>query len=214
MQRPIQQQAWRVRWQRQRSNIITTTLQGAQGGFWGLGLGFGSFLGLLSLLQDNTPLNSVLPRLLITLLSAGIPIAGVVGALAAGGAAFAGAVWQTLQDRPQPWATWGVKTGVGILLLGIGLLFPGTIIAGNSNMLQIFITGALLGLGLIGPTVLPLDQPRLIRLAIGLGGSVAAFLLAGSLGLISNAPIGWLLIMGLVSGFGFFWGLAEKLQAE
>ncbi len=210
LRRPIQQRVWQVRWQRGWQQILAMTLRGVQGGFWGLGLGFGLFLGLNhAILERDFALRTLLQSVvtLVGMLAAGIPFAGLAGVLAAGSSAFVWAALSQLQDRQHPWRVWMVATGTGMVMLGLSLVLLATIFQGEPLLLHSMVAGLLLGLGLIGSATLPLKQPARLRLGLTILINVGIFILADRLNLINNAVFWWLIIMGVAGGFGFFWGL-------
>jgi TRAP-type C4-dicarboxylate transport system permease large subunit len=151
------------------------------------------------------------PETIIQLLSVGIPLAGVVGAAAAGSAAFTGALMHYLQDQQRPWRVWGVIAGTAALVMALGFIILAGIFAGDSQPLQAAAAGFLIGLVLAATAALPLRQATAVRLGFSILAGCAIFVAAWAAGLIfNNGPAWWLLLMGGMSGAGFFWGLDQE----
>ena len=60
--RSVRRRVWGARWERRREWVILRLVRGLQGGFWGLGLGIGLFLGLNRLIADGFTLDLLAPR--------------------------------------------------------------------------------------------------------------------------------------------------------
>lgn len=209
LRRPILRRVWRIRWQRGWQQILAMTLRGFQGGFWGLGLGFGLFLGLNVVIEGGFALKILLQNVvtLVGILAAGIPFAGLAGALSGGSSAFVRAVLSQVQDRQHPWRVWMVATGTGMVMMGLSFAVLAIIFQGEPLLLRSMIAGLLLGLGLIGSASLPLKQPARLRLGLTIVINIGIFFLTDWLNLINNTVFWWLIVMGAAAGFGFFWGL-------
>ncbi len=205
---PLQREAWRARWQRRRDAILFAALRGLQGGFWGLGLGLGLFLGLNSLVASG--FDRIAWQAAIGAMSVGVPLAGVIGALAAGAAAFARAVLSSVEDRPRPRRAWALAIAVGAAVMGIGFVFLGAIFAGTLQIARAIAAGALIGGCLTAAAALPDRLPPLARPLLASAVGIAGFVLAWRLGLLFNQVFWWLLAMGAMGGLGFWWGLEER----
>ncbi len=209
----IRRRVWETRWRRNQSQIVTATLQGIQGGFWGLGLGMGVFFGLYNLVSSGV--DRVLPRMALGAALYGLSLAGVLGALTAGSGALASTVLRSLQDRERPLRTWALTTGVSAVLFSLGLALIGYVSAGRPRPLQTLVAGGLIGLGLAGAATAPLLKGGRLKLAKPLRlilvalVSTAVFVLAGSLDLFFHRNLGWLVLMGSAGGIGFFLGLNQ-----
>jgi hypothetical protein len=208
---PLLRRVWAARWERNRDQILRVTLRGVQGGFWGLGLGMGLFLG------PNDAFASGFDRIswqaLARLMSVGMPVAGVMGVLGAGSAAFAGAALRSLADREVRWRTWAATTLAGGIGLGLAFLLFASVFLGQPQPLRSLAAGLLVGLGLAGAATAPLRAPKLLRLGLAALAGMAAFGLAWGLGLIFNrSSFAWLLLMGGASGVGFCLGLNPGRQ--
>ncbi len=210
----IRRQVWLARWSRNAEAILLASLRGAQGGFWGLGLGMGLFLGLNIFIADGFTLPLLLQRLdsILFGMSAGIPIMGLIGGLAGGGTAFAGAVTRYLADAISERRLWLVQIGAGGIAMCLGWMIFAIVMPGDVRIWHTLAAGLLLGVLLAAGSTAPV--PRLWRLVLSPVAGVVAFILLSSLGLTYNAVFWWLFIMGVVAGAGFFWGqnLNEKLR--
>jgi hypothetical protein len=204
----IRRRVWARRWQRNWHQVLTTTLQGMQGGFWGLGLGMGLFLGLYDVSSRGQ--DQIRWQAVVSLMSLGIPLAGVIGILAVGGGAFVGVALRSLQDRELPLRTWAVTTLVSAGLFSLGLLFLGAISFGNLSSGRTVAAGLLIGLGLAGVATAPLKLAGPLRLGLAALVGIAMFVLVGRLGLFFNRSSWWLLVMGGASGMGFSLGLSHS----
>lgn len=201
---PVRQRVWRARWLRCRYQILAATIRGLNGGFWGLGLGFGLFLGLFN------AQNILSPRLLLGSALLGLSLAGLVGALAAGSGAFVRVVLQSLQDRELPWRTWAASTLVSSLFFSLGLVLVGAIsraVGDSPRTLPTMLAGFLIGGVVTGLAGLPVRLPWLLGLGLSGAAGVIVFWLAEVLGLLSLDSFGWLALMGGASGLGFFLAL-------
>lgn len=210
----IQRKVWLARWNRNFEKILSFTIRGVQGGFWGLGLGVGLFLGLnifiaggftLALLRQN--LDSM-----VFGISAGIPIMGLIGGLAGGFTALSRAIVRYLPDgvdNRHNWLVqnWLVQIGAGAIAMSLGWLIFAIVMPGDVKLWQTLIAGLLLGGLLAAGATIPFPSSSLGRLVLSLLAGVIAFALLGALALIYNAIFWWLIVMGLVAGAGFFWGL-------
>jgi hypothetical protein len=205
LRRAIRRRVWALRWQRNGQKILRTTVRGSQGGFLGLGLGLGLFLGLNGLYASG--FDRFNWQAAASAMSVGIPLAGVLGMVAAGAGAFVGAILRSLGDRERPLRSWGAMMAVCTVLMGLGFVLLGQIFSGVVQPARTAAAGLLIGLGLSGGASLPLELPWAVRLALALAAGVAAFVLAWALGLIFNHSFWWLLWMGGAGGAGFFWGL-------
>jgi HEAT repeat protein len=208
----IQRRVWRARWRRNRPQILSRTLRGIQGGFWGLGLGMGLFLSLNAVFAsgqdriDNW-------RTVVQLMSLGVPIAGLMGALTAGSGSFAYSTLRSLSDREQRWCIWAIMTAVSGVMMSLGFLLFAFIFLGQPQPLRSVLAGLLIGLGLVGTATLPIGLPRLLGLGLSAVAGVATFLAVSQLGLIfGHDKLWWLLIMGAASGIGLYLGLNPGRQ--
>lgn len=207
----VRQRVWRARWDRSRHQILAATLRGLNGGFWGLALGFGIFLGLFN------AQNLLSPRLILGSALLGLSLAGVIGALAGGSGAFARVVLSSLQDREQPWRTWATATVVSSLFFSIGLALAGSIsraVGDSPRTLPTLLAGFLIGGVVTGMAGLPLRLPWLSHLVLSGAAGVAVFWLAEALGLLSLDSFGWLVLMGGASGIGFYLALNPGSRQE
>ena len=205
----IQRKVWLARWNRHFEKILSATIRGVQGGFWGLGLGMGLFLGLNIFIADGFTLPLLLQRLdsILFGISAGIPIMGLIGGLAGGVTALAGAVVRHLSDRADAHRVWLVQTGAGAAAMSLGWLIFAIVMPGDVQLWQTLVAGALLGGLLTAGATIPFLSSSLARPVLSLLAGLIAFVLLGALALVYNAVFWWLIIMGLVAGAGFFWGL-------
>jgi hypothetical protein len=218
LRRHVQRQVWAVRWRRHWHDILATTLRGMQGGFAGLGLGIGLFLGLYSALSSGFEGLDLRWQAIISLMSVGVPLAGLIGMLAAGSGSFVGVVLRSLQDREWPWRTWLATTVTCALALGLGFILMASVFSpfGEARPLRSLLAGTMIGLGLAGAATVPwkwkgkLATP--LRLSLATAAGIAAFVLAGFLGLIFDHNLWWLLLMGIPGSAGFFWGLNPSLR--
>lgn len=168
-------------------------------------MGLGLFLGLNGLYASG--FDHFNWQAAVSAMSVGIPLAGVLGMVAAGAGAFVGAIVRSLGDCERPLRTWGAMTAVGMVLMGLGFVLLGQIFSGVVQPARTVAAGLLIGFGLSGGSSIPLKLPWALRLALALAAGVAAFVLAWALGLIFNHNFWWLLWMGAVGGTGFLWGL-------
>jgi hypothetical protein len=211
----IRRRVWAIRWQRNQAHILAATLQGMQGGFWGLGLGMGIFFGLYNLV--NSGVDRVAPRVALGAALYGLSLAGVLGAFTAGSGALAHMALRSLQDRERSLRTWAFTTGISAVLFSLGLVLVGSISAGQPRPLQTWAAGGIIGLGLAGAATAPLPgdlRPKLersLRLFLTALTGMAAFMLAGWLDLFFHRSLGWLILMGGAGGVGFFLGLNPGL---
>jgi hypothetical protein len=190
---PLQREVWRVRWRRQQDKILTTTLRGMQGGFWGLGLGMGLLLVLLDAALFERNLFTM--RAIIQLATLGWALAGLLGALTAGSAAFVQVLLQTLPDNDNPPRTWAISTLVSTLLMGLGF-FLLVYIFSSSPQPQVAIAGLVIGFALTSVATAPSayrrqgapptaqQSSRPLHLALAALAGVIAFVLVEQLGLI------------------------------
>jgi hypothetical protein len=208
----------RQRWQRKREVILRTTLRGVQGGFFSLGLGFGAFVGLNAVMRaaQGFSVSSLPWQVILSVMTGGIPLAGVVGAFSGGSSAFFGAWLESVQDQPRPALAWLVRTVAGALAMGMGFVFLAYIFsaAGQARPLRSLAAGILIGLGLAGSAALPLKLKPLARLLLCVLGGSAAFVLAWVLGWIFSHIFWWLLMMGAIGGVGYFWGIYQPERGK
>ncbi len=212
LRRSLLRQVWAARWQRHWYRILTTTLRGAQGGFLGLGLGIGLFLGLNGLYAEGV--DRVRLSTMISAMSMGIPLAGVLGGLVAGSGAFVGVVMRALADREKPWRLWAVVTAVSMLIMGLGFVLLGQIFSGTPQPVRSLAAGMLIGLGLTGLAAMPWRWASPLRLGLAALAGIIAFVAAWGFGLLFNRSFWWLLIMGGIGGIGFAWGLGPVSLGE
>ncbi|RLT39591.1 MAG: hypothetical protein DWI57_09995 [Chloroflexi bacterium] len=205
----IQRKVWLARWNRHWGEILAATIRGVQGGFWGLGLGMGPFLGLNIFIADGFSL-ALLWQSRDSILfgvSAGIPIMGLIGGLTGSVTGSVGAIARYLPDRVDSRRVWLAQTGAGATAMGLGWLIFAIIRPGDVRLWQTLLAGLLLGALLVGASTAPVAWPRMFRLALSLAAGVVAFILLGLLALIYNKVFWWLIVMGLVAGAGFFWAM-------
>lgn len=216
LRRRIQRRVWAVRWRRHRHEILTTTLRGMQGGFAGLGLGIGLFLGLYSILAGGFTGLDLPWQTIVSAMSVGVPLAGVIGMVAAGSGSFVRVVLRRLQDRERRWRSWLAVTVTCAVVLGLGFMFMASVVGtfGKVRPFHSMLTGIMIGLGLAGVATLPLKLTMPLRLGLATVAGVAAFVLAWRLGLIFNYNFWWLLAMGVPGSAGFFWGLNSRLRGR
>lgn len=213
---PVLRRVWRVRWRRSREWVILRLVRGLQGGFWGMGLGIGLFLGLNRLLADGFTLALLAQRFESILfgISSGIPVMGVIGAASTAVVGAAGALLTGLEDYRRPRRTWAVQTGVGVVALGLLWSLFAFVFPGVNNLLRTLSTGGLIGLGLFGAATVPLPVSSWVRLGIGAVVGAATLLLAYGLGLVFVGVFWWILWMGAISGLGVAWGLPPIKQGR
>ncbi len=205
----VRRRVWGMRWERGREWVILRLVRGLQGGFWGLGLGIGLFLGLNRLIADGFTLDLLAQRFdsILFAISSGIPVMGVMGAVAVGVTGGVGALLVSLEDGPNPRRAWAVQSGVGGITLALLWLLFAFVFPGQTVALRALAAGGLIGLGLFGAATAPIPLPEPMRLAlVGVVGA-AVLGLAYGLGLIFAARILWVIWMGAVSGLGVAWGL-------
>ncbi|MFQ5856960.1 MAG: SIR2 family protein, partial [Anaerolineae bacterium] len=208
----VRRQVWTVRWKRNQHRILRATLQGLQGGFWGLALGMGIFLGLW---RASLELNVHNPfRFYLGFVLLGMSVSGVMGALAVGSGTFAGVTLRSLQDYDRPVRTWAVMTLVSAVFFSLGLVLIGYVSAGSPQPDRTLVAGLLIGLGVAGTATLPLKLGGLPRLVLTALVGMVTFIVAGQLALIFNDHVGWLLLMGGAAGTGFFLGLNPDLRHD
>ncbi len=212
----IRRKVWLARWKRHAEGILLATIRGVQGGFWGLGLGMGIFLGLNIFIADGFTLQLLLQNLdsILFGISVGIPNAGLIGALAGGVTAFAGAVARSLSDKIIKERIWLVQIAAGALSTCLGwLIFAFVMPPKGVDLGQTLSAGFVLGALLAAGAAIPFPPARIVRLLLSLLAGVTAFVLLGALSLIYNAVPWWLIVMGLVAGAGFYWGMnPEKMN--
>lgn len=212
----IQRKVWLARWMRHAQTILRASLRGAQGGFWGLGLGMGLFLGLNIFIADGFTLPLLMQRLdsILFGVSAGIPIMGLIGGLAGGVAGLAGAVARHIPDSVTLRTTWLVQIAAGAGAMMLGWLIFAIVMPGDVRLWQTLIAGLLVGGLLAAGSTQPFVDNRVASLGLSVTVGVAAFILLGSTGLIYNAIAWWLMIMGAVAGAGYFWGMNPEADAK
>lgn len=204
LRRLVRHCVWTARWRRARPQILSRTLQGLQGGFWGLGLGMGLFLGLNDVAASGV--DRIPWRTAVQLMSLGFPLAGLIGALVGGSSGFAGSVLHALADRERRWLRWAIINLTGATAMGLGLMLLAYVSAGTPRPLRSLAAGALVGLVLTGVAVLPVRWPAVLRWALGIVSGMGIFLLVWWLGLLFGR-LGWLLLMGGAAGLGMALGL-------
>lgn len=209
---PLRRRVWAQRWQRYQSAIRAQSWRGLKGGFCGLAFGLGLFLGLANALAGGFNLTTLVqrPQTIIQLMSVGLPLAGVVGALVAGSAAFTGSVVHHLQDYKRPWYVWGVTVLTAGVMMAVGMVLLAAIFAGELQAARTALAGLLVGLVLAGAAALPWSGATAVRLGLAIGAGTAVFLAAEAAGLIfTEGPNLWLFISGGMAGAGFYWGLSR-----
>jgi hypothetical protein len=211
MQQPILRRVWRARWRRHRSKILDCTIRGIQGGFLGFGVGMGLFLGLGGAIESGFDLQILFQNTATTirLMTAGMPLAAIVGVLAAGPSAFVGELLRNLQDQAQPWVAWLAQTTIGGIFMSLGFILLTFAFAGNPAPLRAMTLGLILGLLVIGACSAPIRASVRMRLAIAILVSIGAFFLTNMLGLVTVPILWWNIFMGAISGLGLFWGFRE-----
>lgn len=206
----VRRQVWRARWRRERPTILVALLRGLQSGFWGLALGMGVFLGLYN--ADLSLGAGTAIRFYLGFVFLGITLAGVLGALAVGAATFLRAALFALQDRPHPVRTWALTGLVSGGFFGLGLVLIGEVSAGTPRPGQTFLAGLIIGVSIAVLAGLPWMRDWLPRLILTAVGGMATFVLVGLLGLFFDRSLGWLVLMGLGCGIGYFFGLAPGAE--
>ncbi|MCX7853055.1 MAG: SIR2 family protein [Caldilineales bacterium] len=210
--RTLQRRVWAVRWRRQQPRILAATVAGAQGGFWGLGLGFGLVLGLSSAAVFGGVVDT---RRLVGLLLTGLAMGGVIGALVGGGAAFARATLTALEDGARPRRTWFVATAVAALMFGLGLVVLNFGAAGPLLPGRMLAAGLLVGSVLAGSALWSQHLPVGMRAGLTTLLGVLAFPAVRGLGLaFVQAEWPWLIALGGTAGLGLFLGLGREGPAE
>lgn len=210
--RRLLRRVWAVRWRRHQPRILAATVAGAQGGFWGLGLGFGLVLGLSSAAVFGGLVDT---RRLLGLLLTGLAMGGVIGALVGGGAAFARATLTALEDETRPWRTWLVATAMAALMFGLGLVVlnfgaPGPLLPG-----RMVVAGLLIGALLAGSALWPQHLPAGVRAGLTALLGILGFPAVRGLGLaFVQAEWPWLIALGGTAGLGLFLGLGRESPAE
>jgi hypothetical protein len=215
----IRRKVWLARWQRNSETILRLTIRGVQGGFAGLGLGIGLFFGLNSLIADGFTLANLSQNFQTMLfsISVGIPIMGLIGGLAAGAIAFGGALALYLPDRADSRRNKLVQIGIGALAMSLGWLLFAIVMPGKLLLWRTLAAGLLLGALLAAGAISPWPKarpPGPVGLLLAMLAGVAAFVLLGALSLVYNAVFWWLIVMGLVAGAGFYWGLNPAAEMQ
>jgi len=205
LRRSIQFRVWVMRWERSQRAIAGAVLQGLQFGFWGLAFGMGVFLGLFN--AGATLASNLALRIYLGVALLGMSLAGVMGALAVSAGTFVQQALRSLQDREQPARTWALTSLSSGLFFSLGLVLVGAVSAGTPRPGKTMLAGLLIGVSIAAAASQPWLKGRLLRLALTAFISVAAFVLIGYLDLFFNRSIGWLLLMGLGCGVGFYLGL-------
>lgn len=186
----VRRGVWRARWQRGWHEILSRTLQGAQGGFWGLGLSLGLLLFPLFDLASGRLPSEITANLgyLLWLTLGMVPLVGLIGGAAGGVAAFGLAALSRLGDRPRPWRAWAVAAAAGAIVMGLGFVVLSLVSLGRPQPWNAMAAGCLIGLALVGAATAPLKQPRALRLAAAVAASMAAFAAVGPLGRVQFEP--------------------------
>ncbi len=209
----VQRRVWRERFRRNRAGILASTLRGLQGGFWGMGLGIGLYLGINLLLSSGYDYATFAQnfRSLLFGVSAGIPVMGVIGAVATAVVAVTGIILTSLADRFDPRRIWLIQTGSGILTLALFYLLFAFVFPGNPSPFRALTAGGLIGLGLFGVATAPLppsiSAPARLGICAVIG--VLTLFLAHGFALVfpGNFPLAWIVWTGAISGLGVAWGL-------
>jgi len=210
--RLLQRRVWAVRWRRHQAAILAATVAGAQGGFWGLGLGFGLVLGLSSAAVFGGVVDT---RRLLGLLWTGLAMGGMIGALVGGGAALTRVTLSALQDAEHPLRTWLVATAVAAVMFGLGLMVLNFGAAGPLLPGRMAAAGLLIGGSMAGSTLWPRPWPGLWRAGLTMLCGILGFLVTHSLGLaFVQAELPWLVALGATGGLGLFLGLGRDRARE
>jgi hypothetical protein len=205
----IRRRVWAARWTRNQRAITAGLLRGLQSGFWGLAFGMGVFLGLYNAGASLSA--NIAARFYIGAVLLGMSLAGVMGALAVGAGTFFQLALASLQDRPQPVRTWALTALVSGLFFSLGLVLIGAVSAGSPRPGETLLAGLIMGLSIAGAALLPWVKAPYTRLGITALAGIASFILVGLLGLFFNQSIGWLVVMGLGCGVGFYLGLNPRV---
>ncbi len=207
---PLHRAVWRLRLRRGWPQLLATTLQGLQGGFWGLGLGMGLFLGLYTATREMAwPFIRIGP--LLGLVLTGLSLAGLLGAMALGSGAAIGALVETLQDNDNQRRNWLLKSGTSTFFFVLGFLLLALVTLGEDNLPRLALAGLLIGASLTGVATLPMTLSAPLHLLLTVLATVAAFFLANQLGLLFPQGTGWALLMGVAAGIGGFLGFQQSV---
>ncbi len=210
--RRLQRRVWTVRWRRHRASILAATVAGAQGGFWGLGLGFGLVLGLSSAAVFGGVVDT---RRLLGLLLTGLAMGGMIGALVGGGAALTRVTLRALQDAEHPLRTWLVATTVAAAMFGLGLIVLNFGTAGPLLPGRMAAAGLLIGSSMAGSALWPRPWPDLWRAGLTMLSGILGFVVSHRLGLaFVQAELPWVLALGATGGLGLFLGLGRDRSRE
>ena len=209
LQTPVRNRVWRLRWNRYRNEILAATSQGLTNGFWGLGLGMGTFLGLFRLRGVG-----IFFTALLSLLFTGITLIGIIGAITAGSVAFVRATLQRLNDTVNPWTAWMIYTLLGGVMMSIGFVLFGTGVLGTAFFVTWVIIGAANGAALTGAATIPLPWTWKTRLAFSMAVGALAFTLIGLTVFVIEISLPLLLLIGATSGAGFFFALNPRFWRD
>ncbi|GAB4568296.1 MAG: hypothetical protein Kow0047_21070 [Anaerolineae bacterium] len=176
----IRRGVWRERWLRGLDVLLREALEGMQIGFWGLALGMGALFGLVDIAMGEGA--SLDLRTTVQLMSLGMPLAGLIGAVALGGSAWAATVVDRLADRERPWRDWAAGTLAGALLMGLGFVALTYVFKGTPRPWRAALAGLWVGAAVSGGARLPWPRWRLARIALALLLSVGAFVAVARVG--------------------------------
>lgn len=203
LRRPILQQVGWQRWQRHRQAIFNATVRGAISGFLGFGLGLGLVLtfGQISLEWEELEWQEVILGVW-QLLFAAIFMAGTFGLLPPAVGVFVYRTLQAVLDKHRMGVA-GVTAGVTAVWLGLTFFIFGSLNP-NAQPLQLWSGGILIGGMATLAATTPWRWPKWVKLLLTILLTVVAYLTVSKLGWTLYASSGWLLLLGGMTGLGFF----------
>lgn len=203
LRRPILRRVGWQRWQRHRQEILNATVRGAISGFLGFGLGLGLVLtfGRADLSWQALPWQMVILAVW-RLLFAAIFMAGTFGLLPPAAGVF---VYRTLQALLDGYR--GVIAGAAAVVtavsLGLTFFIFGSLMPA-SQPAQLWAAGLLIGGVATLVVTVPIKWHQLGRLLLTILCTVAAYLAVNTSNLTLHTDISWLLLLGILTGLGFF----------
>lgn len=197
LRRPILRLVGWQRWQRHKQEIFNATVRGAISGFLGFGLGLGLVLtfGLATIRPDTLAAT-------IQLLGAALFFGGIFGLLAPTLGAFVHTLLRRLLDGRR-WLIAGVVAVVTAVCQSATFLFFSNSL-GSPDRLNLLLAGCLIG-GLTGfAASAPLRWPSPGQLLLTVLLCLLAFWSVSTVGWAFFVGLGWLLLLGGMTGLGFF----------